>query len=396
MLLFVDSMSHYTDAFLADKWDVRGVPIQPGCSLTQSLTSGRFGNGGITYIGSTGATTSGVSGSQAGYVQKNYSGGNVIIVGLAVQQTLSQAVRGARLLTFLDSATTQVGIDIMPSGQLRVIRSTSPGGGIFLVSTSFTSSVPNYTVLGTSTGAISSNAFDFLEFKITFHPTTGSVEVRRNTTEAFYTLSNVNTAISGSENAASVLLGGYGGVGTGALSTTVENHYLNAIVSDFHLLDTNVNGSDPNDPVDFIGDRHWEVVLPTADSTPLEWTPNGSANHWENVDDINPPSTAADNNTLTIGNRDALLFQDLTGPVTASVLLSYTMYLQKDTGGAVGVSGLMVSPAGGTQGNGTEFQVPSPVAFRQSFLCTDPAAPGTDPLTVQVVNDGAHGYERTS
>lgn len=386
MLIFVDGMSHYTDAFLTKKWDVRADTFS---QIVQSLTSGRFGAGGITF-----STTSTENSTYSQYIQKNYNGVSTIITGIAVRQTTTQTFKGGRLLTFLDSNTTQVALNIMPSGQIKAIRSTDAGQGIFIHEQGNSDAPANITVLGTSVSAISSSSFDFLEVKVVHHPTTGSITIKRNGSD-FWTLSNVNTAISGVNQSASVLVGGYL---WNLPSRFTDDYRLAAVVSDFHLLNTTVNGSDPNDPVDFIGDRHWETVLPTADSTPLEWTTNGSANHWENVNAINPPSTATDNNTETVGQRDALLYQPFIGPGTASVLISYTMYAQKNTGGAVGVSGLMVSPAGGggTQGNGTEYQVPSPVAFRQSFLCTDPAAPGTDPITVASANTGGHGYERTS
>lgn len=378
MLVFVDSMSHYTDTFLGEKWDFRDSVAN---GVEQALTGGRSGGGVVHFT----TATAGSSGGQ--HLQKTYDGVSTIICGFAVAQTAIQSPNGGWLIHFMDASTVQVGIKIEQSGQLRVFRGAAIGGGVD-PSDPWTS---NTVTLGISTEAISSSSYDFLEFKVVNHPTTGSVEIKRNGS-AFYSLTNVNTALSGVNNTSSVIFGGHRG--PAAIGGQFQKASFD--MCDFHLLNTTVNGSDPNDPVDFIGDRHWEVVLPTADSTPLEWTINGSANHWENVDAINPPSTATDNNTQTVGNRDALLFQDLTGPTTASVLMSYTMYLAKDTGGAVGVSGLMVSPAGGTEGNGTEFQVPNPVAFRQSFLCTDPAAPGTAPLTVAIVNAGAHGYERTS
>lgn len=393
MLLHVDSFSHYdSNTLLAKKWDAIEAGTGP-VTMTQGLTSGRFGGGGVTFTGDMVTFTDNLVQQ---YMQWNYDGVATIIAGLAVEQTSTQIVgnvavgSGARLISFMEGATLQVGIQILPSGQLRAISNLAAGQGFYCNTTT----IPIKCVtLGTSTSAISSSSADFLEFKV-IHATgtSGSIEVKRNG-EAFWTLTGVNTAISGNAISTSVIVGGFNATIFGRDNASS----LNAIVSDFHLLNTTVNGSDPNDPVDFIGDRHWEVVTPSADSTPLDWTTDGSTNHWENVNDI-PPNVAANNNSDTVGNQDALLYTAMTGPASATVLLSYTMYLEKDTGGAVGVSGLMVSPAGGggTAGNGTEFQVPNPIAFRQSFLCTDPAAPGTDPLTVAIVNAGGHGYERTS
>lgn len=387
MLLFVDSFSHYTQAFLGKKWDVVNNFNAVEIKLEQSKdTVGRNGGGGVVYTGSEteGATQKGQ------YIQRNYSAVSTIICGLAFKQGGTQCTPGARFLTFMDGNTVQVGILVLQTGQLRAVRSTTINGGYDGFGGG---GIPReeLTTLGESTNAIASSSFDFLEIKIVHHPVTGSIEVKRNGA-AFWTLSNVNTAFSGNNQSASVLVGGYD-VSIGGVTVY---HFLRGTVTDFHLLNTVVNGADANDPVDFIGDRHWEVVLPTSDLTYSDFTPFPSANHWENVDEIPPDDLTSYNATDTVGDKDSFGMASFTGPAAAEVLISYTMYSQKDAGGAVGVSGLMRSPAGvgGTDGNGTEFQVPDPFAFRQSFLCTDPDSSGA--ITVAIANAAEHGYERTS
>jgi hypothetical protein len=379
MLLFVDSMSHYTDTFLGEKWDYRDAVAE---GVEQSLTGGRAGGGVVHFT----AGTSSLSTGQ--HLQKTYSGTSTIICGFALAQTGIQHPNGGWLVYFMDASTVQAGIKIEQSGQVRVFRGAAVGGGV-----DQTNWITGTVTLGISTNAISSSAYDFLEVKVVHDAATGSVEILRNGS-AFYALTNVNTALSGVNNSSSIIFGGNRGVA----SITGQPQKSRFDMCDFHLLNTTVNGADPNDPVDFIGDRHWEVVLPTADLTYTDWIPTPSVNHWENVDEIPPDGITSNNSTSTVTDKDSFSFQALTGPAAATVFLSYTMYLQKDTGGAVGVSGLMRSPAGGggTDGNGTEFQVPAPFAFRQSFLCTDPNTPGTDPLTVAIVDAAEHGYERTS
>lgn len=377
MMLFVDSFGHYTDAFLTKKWDVRAVDAGFGGSVTQGLTSGRFGGGGVTFV----APTSGLINDHPYYIQKNYDAVSVIICGFAIQQTTTQGFRGGRLLTFVDGSTSQVAIDVLQSGQLRATRSTNPGTGIILEPSG---SSPDITTLGTSINAIASSSFDFLEFKITHHPTAGIVEVKRNGAP-FWTLANQNTAISGANQSASVVVGGYtsfnGGVGA--------NMALQAIISDFHLLNTTVNGSDANDPVDFIGDRHWEVLTPTADGFYTAWSPTGSASHFANIDEI-PPSVADFNSTSTVDAKDTFIVQDSVGLLTASAIVCLTMYIEKTTGGANEVKGL--ARLGGVDRLGTAFQVPSPVAVRQSFSATDPAG---NPWTVANYNSSEQGYQKT-
>lgn len=396
MLLFVDSMGHYTQPFMNKKWDVVGDPYAIGpapsstpVTLTQGIAIGRFGGGGVTFDSPNILQYDSVAqANDLQYIQRNYGGVNVIVVGLAVQQLTTQISNGARLLTFLDSATTQVGIDIMPSGQLRAVRSTIAGSGIFLCSIGSSGSPPTYTELGTSTNSISSSSYDFLEFKVTHHPTTGSIEIKRNGT-AFWTLSNVNTAISTVNSSSSVLVGGYGAVFTNN-NGTLQAHYLRATVSDFYLLNTTAGGT--GDPVDFIGDRHWEPLFPLSDATYTEWTADPVGNHFANIDEVPPDDGTTNNNTDTLNDRDSFDFESALGPAGATVMFSYTMYCEKDTGGAVELKGLSRSVA--TDGLGTAFQVPNPYAFRQSFGFIDPNTSAA--WTVANFNLAEHGYKRTA
>lgn len=381
MMIFCDSFSHYTDPFLDVMWD---AVVDPEALVAQSTTSGRFGAGGVTFSNRTPSST-----SSGAYIQKNYDGVATIICGLAVKQTTTQrTIDGGRLLTFLDGNTTQVALTIMESGQIEATRSESASLGIYLARPgSSGTGVNDLVVLGVSANAVSSTAYDFLEFKIVHHPTTGSIEVKRNGA-AFWTLSNVNTAVSGTNISASVLVGGYTYVVSGLYQRA---NWLQAIVSDFHLLNTTVDGSDALNPVDFIGDRHWEVLVPAADGFYTDWTPNPVNDHYLNVDEIPPDDGTTENNTETVGNIDSFETDTPTGPSTASTIMAYTMYLEKNAGGSVGVSGLF--RLAGADRNGTEFQVPNPYAFRQSFLASKP---GGGAITVADVGNGEHGYERTS
>lgn len=351
-LIFVDGCSHYSQAFLASKWDVVN---NLGTAMTQSVnTNGRFGGGAITFTG----TGAGVN-DAPWYIQKNYDGVATIVMGFGVQQTATQTTLGGQLLQFLSGGTVQVAIAIMPSGQLRVARSTVAAAGVYLGET-------DRTVLGTSVSAISSSSYDFIEVKVVIHASAGSVEIKRNGA-AFYSLTSINTNIALSGDSSSVMVGGY-------QANSLGNNYLYGLaanMTDFYLLNTTVDGSDALNPVDFIGDRHWEPLPPTVDGADTAWTITGSASHFANVDEI-PPNTTDYNSTSTLNARDGFTVTTPTGPTTATCLLSATMYIQKNTGGSNEVKGFIRSTVP-TYLNGTAFQVPTPWAFRQSFLCSAPA-----------------------
>ena len=377
MLLFVDGCSHYTQAFLAQKWDVVNAI---GTAITQTpAANGRFGGGAITFI------NQGNSFDSPYYIQKNYNGVSTIVVGMAIRQTATQNTYGGQWLSFMSGSTVQVALAILPSGQIAVYRATNNSTGYNLHPTEG----GKRTYLGTSTNAINSSSYDFLEVKVTHHATLGSVEIKRNGAP-FFLLTNTNTDPANTFNSSSVLVGGYASFGGASLTCALQ-----AYVTDFYLLNTTAVGADPGNPVDFIGDRHWQLIRPTADLTYTEWTPVGTPAHFDNVEEV-PPSVADYNATDVVGKRDSLDTEILPGPAGSTVLMAYTMYLQKDGGGPVGISGLMRSPAGagGVDGVGTEFQTPNPYGVKQSFLCTNPN--GNVPITVAAFNAAEHGYKRTS
>lgn len=390
-LHFVDSFGHYSQADLDEKWDEVATPSgTTSGTFSHSATGGRAGHGKLIF----GASTNDVQSGRAElthvdqFVKRNHSGLAVVHVGLAVEQNAVQLTQGSRLLTFLDGATTQVGIDIMPSGQLRAVRATSAGSGIYLVSADPHSGESGlYTVLGTSPGAISSSSYDYLEFKITHHGTTGIIEVKKNGS-AFWTLSDQNTAISGSNNSASVLVGGYGAL-VGGSGANVQNHFLRANVSDFYLLDT--TGAFANT---FIGDVVVEPLSPTADGNYEEWALSAGSDSFALIDDaagaIDGDATYISSGTLD--QRSTFVTSNSVAPTGGAVVaVVVTMYCKKDDGGSNLVAGM--ARLAGTDGVGTNADVPGTYAFRQSFIYEKP---GGGAWTVADVNDAEFGVKKTS
>lgn len=409
MFRFYDSFGHYNQALMGLKWDVVSVPysIEEGVTVAiiQSTTSGRFGGGGVEFVAPSipqlpndiGGVTP-VTTDEGQYIQRNYSGVNIVHVGLAVKQTGTQVsgvhngiiTAGGRLLTFLDGATTQVGIDIMPSGQLRAIKSELAGTGIFLCSPGTTQAPAVFTELGTSVNSIFSNAFDYLQFKITHHPSAGVIEVRRGDGSAFWTLSNVNTAISGSNQSASVLLGGYASAFTSNRGST-QNHFLRAIVSDFILYDTVANGDDALDIVTFCGDRHAERIALTADGFYAQSTPSTGSTRFDLIEEV-PPNTSDFNTYPSAGIKDTFVVGAASGPSATTLFILLTAYLQKTAGGANEMK--LLYRLGGADRNGTAFQVPSPWAFKQSVLFSKPGGGAITVADVQPAT-GQIGIHKT-
>lgn len=399
MFRFYDSFGHYNQALIGSKWDVYapqvGIMVGVLSSITQGTTIGRFGAGGCTFAFNSDVTQAGrtdtIPGLQVNqYLQKNYAGQSVIHIGLAIKQEATALATGSRLLTFLDGATVQLGIDILPSGQLRFIRASAAGSGIYLVSADPSTGSGLYTVIGQTANSIFSNAFDYLQFKITHHASTGIVEIKRGDGSVFETVSDLPLATSGNPQSSSVLLGGYGAL-VGGSAQNVQTHFLRATISDFLLYDTVANGDDALDPVTFCGDRHGERITLTDDGNYAQWTPSTGTDHFALIDEV-PPNTSDFNSSSTVGNKDSFIVSAASGPAAASLFLIMTMYLQKTSGGANEVKGLF--RLGGADRNGTAFQVPSPWAFKQSVLCSKPGGGAITVADVQPAT-GQPGYEKT-
>lgn len=402
MFRFYDSWGHYNQALLGSKWDVYadltgtlsvGVAAVIS-SITQSTTSGRFGAGGCTFAVDSDAIqlSRAPQGQQANqYLQRNYAGQSVVFVGLAVKQNATALATGSRLLTFLDGATTQLGIDIMPSGQLRLIRATSPGTGIYLVSADPSVGSDLYTVMATTANAILSNAFDYLQFKVTHAGGTGgSVEIRRGDGSLFENVTGLNTSISGNDRSSSVLLGGYGGL-TGGSAATVQSHFLRATISDFLLYDAAANGDDALDLVTFAGDRHGERITLTADGFYAQSTPSTGATRFDLIEEV-PPNTTDFNALPSVGIKDTFVVGAASGPSATTLFIVGTMYSQKTAGG--GNEMKMLFRLSGADRNGTAFQQPAPWAFKQSVLFSKPGGGAITVADVQPAT-GQIGYQKT-
>lgn len=399
MFRFYDSFGHYNQALTGSKWDVYapqvGIMVGVLSSITQGTTIGRFGAGGCTFAFNSDVTQAGrtdtIPGLQVNqYLQKNYAGQSVVFQNLAIKQEATALATGSRLLTFLDGATTQLGIDILPSGQLRFIRATTAGSGIYLVSADPSTGSGLYTVIGQTANSIFSNAFDYLQFKITHHASTGIVEIKRGDGSVFETVSDLPLATSGNPQSSSVLLGGYGAL-VGGSAQNVQTHFLRATISDFLLYDTVANGDDALDLVTFCGDRHGERITLTADGFYAQSTPSTGATRFDLIEEV-PPNTSDFNTLSAVGIKDSFVVSAASGPAAASLFIIATMYLQKTAGG--GNEWKMLYRLAGADRNGTAFQVPSPWAFKQSALFSKPGGGAITVADVQPAT-GQPGYIKT-
>ena len=376
MLVFTDGCSHYDQANLSKKWDIVN---SLGNGVTQSrTTNGRFGGGAITFTGN-----GGTSFDTPLYIQKNYDGVSTIIIGVAVQQIATQNTFGGQFLQFLDGNWVQLGLAILPSGQIQAFRANVVG--VILHPTEGAKRI----VLGTSTNSVNASSYDHLEIKVVFATGIGgSIEIKRNGLP-FWTLTNINTASSGVANNSSIMVGGYSAFGGASISMA-----LKANITDFHIVNTIVDGSQARNPIDFIGDRHWASTFPTADGADKDFinsvTGNTTGDHFANVDEP-VPNTTDFNSSNNVGDKDSFVISAPAGPSSAEVFISANFFAQK-TGGGSNELQAFIRNASPAYKNGTGFQVPVPWAVRQSFICekVDGSA-----ITLGNIASLEVGYEKT-
>lgn len=262
-LLFFDGFEVYATADITKRWtSMTGTP-------TINPTGGRRG-GGALYAPDGQNSARNVTKS----LSANYS---TVVVGFNFRPvTFESSV--TTFFQLLDSGTAQLTLRINSDGTINVCRSTS-------------------TILETTAVALTADADNYLEFKVTVHDTTGSYELRLNGVD-IASDTNVDTKHTANAHVNGLLLGP-----TGGLSVKTWKF------DDFYILDT--SGPSPNN--DFLGDVRIDAVYPTADGNYTAWTPSAGTDHYALVDESTPnetdyvsSSTAAEMDSYVMGNPPSL------------------------------------------------------------------------------------------
>ena len=163
-----------------------------------------------------------------------------VIVGMAYRFSSPTASAGYSI-GFLDSAG---------AAQLTFIQNTGTG---LLEARRGTNAGP---LIGTSSSWIVSNVWHFLEFKVTFNDTTGSILIRLDGVPIL-DLSNIDTVATGLANARAFYVNG----------ATSQQMF----VDDFYICDT--TGARNND---FLGDVRIETLRPSGDTTQKDFLCNAA------------------------------------------------------------------------------------------------------------------------
>jgi len=280
-LRFIDGFDHYTTtAQFLYKY------VETGPSSYVTLDTGRRSGSNAVKLY-----------SSSGYITKTLDDQAMWIVGAAVKLGSFPTSTGT-IFQFRDSTgNAQASLCLSTTGALALYRGTASG-----------------TLLATSSGALSVGAWNFIEAKLTIADSGGYFEARVNG-EVWVTFTGDTKSSSSIATANSIRL--YG------MPSAATVYY-----DDLYVCDG--TGSIQND---FLGDVRVDTIFPSGTGTSTQFTPTGSANNWENVDDASPDDDTTYNASDTTGNIDTFTFADLSITNATIMGLQTNVLARKDDAG---------------------------------------------------------------
>jgi len=314
--------------------------------------------------GSVNFSTTGVFRNAGNNGNANLSAGfpdeSTVIVNTRVSfESIGFTDNGA-IMWFIDGSTEQVSLRFQPNGFFAVYRGLTTAK------------------LGESNNFYPYNLAEYLdiELKVTFHNTTGAVELRINGVTEI-NLTNQNTRVSSNNFANQVMIG---------RSTT--NQAARPYFKHFILMDT--TGPTMND---FIGPVDVTSLRPNADdATILDWTAN-TGTRWQAV---NQAITDGDTTYVSASSPgDQILFelQNLPSGVTDVFAVMPQAQIKREQG-TTRITKFLMGSGVDTELGSKELAIGPTYAFRQEAISVSPFT--TDPWDVAEVNGLRLGMEITT
>lgn len=295
-LILLDSFDHYN--IPTEKWTAAG-----GASIDLTNSRGRTGIGACICVGEGPSLTfTALPGCVMG------SGYN------------TQSLEGD-ILGVISGTIRQVRLKVESNGAVSVLSGNDP--------------LPN--LLGTSdANLVIPGSYSYWEMKISEFSATGNVIIRRNGLIVLNIIGNTNPD------------------GTG----TCTQWYLcgpsassSAAQDDSYLCDLVDSGIPTQPNNDFLGPIHIYALPPTADATPLQWTPSSGTTHFNLVAEIPPDDDGSFVSDSTVGNVDQYTYDTKSIPQPSRIIgvqLSLDSKVDSLSGGrqiAPDVSGQVGTPA---------------------------------------------------
>ena len=314
-LKFMDSFDHYATAQISQKWTaVTGATI--------GASAGRRSTGGAQFSGAAQSMTKSIAATATFYI------------GFALYITSSST--GGYLIYLGDSGSDQCGLFLGSDGTLSFRRGT--------------------TNLTTSSNALSTGAWNYIEFLVTINNTTGVYEVRVNgsATGWIANTTGANTRSTANNSANTILMNARPAAPSGGFAGSI-------VIDDFYYCDSagSVNNS-------FLGDVRIDCYMPdgNGNSSQLVGSDSNSTDNYLLVDESAPNGDTDYVQSSTVNNKDTYTFADMSHTPTSIFATQLNMSAKKDDSGTRSICA--VCRSGGTDYDGdTQALGTSYVDYRQ-------------------------------
>ena len=220
-----------------------------------------------------------------------------IVMGFAMQLKDTGPV-SAQLVRLWEGTGVQGELTVTNSGELEYHRGSQAA------------------LLGTSSGAgLVQSVYQFIELKVLFHASAGTVEIRVDGVEVL-SLTSQNTLATSTAVMTRIDL-----VGANSPEPAFDSMYV---------LDD--SGSDNTD---FLGEVFVETLVPDADGNVNDFTRvGGGSNNWEAVDDIAPPDDDTTyNHSVTATDQELYGFAALAGNIGTIFAVEASALVRKEDPG---------------------------------------------------------------
>lgn len=315
-LRLIDSGDHYVTADLTEKWtSIAG-------SIVISSGNGRRSTASLRATGN------------GQHVTKTLDAQATWVVGVAFKHSVAPG--GAMpIIQLLDAGTVQCDVRINGDGTITVTR--------------------NGTALGTSTFALSTGVFYYIEFKCLINNTTGTFEVRVDGANKV-SGSSADTQNTANATANQVRIGIISGFGGG------NNDH-----DDIYICDG--TGSTNNN---FLGDCRVDYYAPNGAGTTTQLTRGGtdSGANWSQVDEAAPNDDTDYNEHATVGNKDTYACGNMTHTPSSIFGVQILASAKKDDAGAKSIA--TVTRSGTTDFDGATQALSTSYLYYSDIREVDP------------------------
>jgi len=283
-------------------------------------------------------------------IEKAFTVTSTVVIGFAFKYS-RQA--NTEFLRFRDGATTQVGVFMTNGGALQF----QTGGTV---------------EIGRSATLISPDTWNYIEIKIAFHNTAGTLEMRLNgsSVAGIPEITSLDTSLSGDAECDSIIFFG--------------SNDIAPILDDVYILNT--SGSRLND---FIGDVRIETIYPTGVGASSDWTPLAGTN-WEAVDELVPDDDTTYVESSTSTDKDRHAHGNLVGTPDTVHAVAVNAYAKRTVNGVGDVRA--VAHDGTTEGVGAVF-TPTLNTYQWAQTIFEDHPSGAAVWTAAEINSGQFGFE---